>query len=528
MPIQLPKIPNRISIQEENPITKRIAWWFENTFIRVFYRIYNGWLAYFIELFQWMVKSFYGLLGIDIEPLVLSTRQYVLNNPATPPEIKHFIKTGMSSDRPFSLLFEAFISCVMICAGVLVGLERVLIGSRQEAARLRPNSIPDASTLVSMLIRKVLSPAEYANKMLQLGLDANFQLAYRELARELLTPFDLVQLLNRGLISEGYFAEQLRQRGFDNDSILYTKELGKYLPGPSDLVRFAVRDVYNGGIVSKYGYDEDYPGAIDADAKKLGIAPEIMRFYWRAHWDLPSPTQGYEMLHRGVIDKATLDELLRIADYPKYWRDKLVAISFNPLTRVDIRRLYQDKVLTKEEVFKAYKDGGYNDFNASKLTEWTINEFIAEVTELTKGEIIKSYINGVLSRQESLSLLSQFIINTSEREIILQNADITKQQIYENEFIENVRQLFVSGRLSEGDLRGRLSSIGSTTQFIDERLLVWKMQKERAVKRPSISDIGKFVSKGVWSNQNAIDELRLQNYSDEYIAAYIALWNLGG
>ena len=86
---------------------------------------------------------------------------------------------------------------------------------------------------------------------------------------------------------------------------------------------------------------------------------EVLQWYWRAHWELPSPTTGFEMLHRlhpdvlEVIgekykemglnpddlktDLDTLKELLKISDYPKYWRDRLAAISYSPLTRVDLR-----------------------------------------------------------------------------------------------------------------------------------------------------------------------------------------------
>ena len=51
------------------------------------------------------------------------------------------------------------------------------------------------------------------------------------------------------------------------------------------------------------------------------------------------------MLHRGVIDTAELDMLLRAQDVMPFWRDRLTAIAYRPLTRVDVRRMYKQGVL---------------------------------------------------------------------------------------------------------------------------------------------------------------------------------------
>ncbi|GAH79863.1 unnamed protein product, partial [marine sediment metagenome] len=74
-------------------------------------------------------------------------------------------------------------------------------------------------------------------------------------------------------------------------------------------------------------------------AGKKGLSKEWSERYWAAHWNLPSPQQGFEMLHRGVINVSELNMLLRALDVMPFWRDKLTAIAFRRLTRVDIRRM---------------------------------------------------------------------------------------------------------------------------------------------------------------------------------------------
>ena len=83
---------------------------------------------------------------------------------------------------------------------------------------------------------------------------------------------------------------------------------------------------------------------------------------------LPSIGQGFEMLHRRVIEDADLDLLLRALDVMPFWREKLKDISYNPLTRVDVRRMHRIGVLEEEGVFNAYLDVGYNEENAQLMT----------------------------------------------------------------------------------------------------------------------------------------------------------------
>ena len=84
---------------------------------------------------------------------------------------------------------------------------------------------------------------------------------------------------------------------------------------------------------------------------KAGLPEEQARNYWAAHWELPSAQMGYAMFQRRIIDHETLVMLLKSLDIMPFWRDKLIEMSYNPLTRVDVRRMYGLGVLSEEEVY---------------------------------------------------------------------------------------------------------------------------------------------------------------------------------
>src|SRR5439155_13478403 len=92
------------------------------------------------------------------------------------------------------------------------------------------------------------------------------------------------------------------------------------IPGPSDLIRFAVREGFTPAIVTLYRYNDDFPVEIIPWMQKQGFTGDVgiprppgidsqgrplppgnatwADLHWWAHWELPSPTQGYEMVHR--------------------------------------------------------------------------------------------------------------------------------------------------------------------------------------------------------------------------------------
>lgn len=238
---------------------------------------------------------------------------------------------------------------------------------------------------------------------------------------------DAIRLQYRELLTDTQMKEIMSKQGFSD---VYQTALYKgfeFWPGPLDFVRFAVRETFKPDIVAKYQYDAEFPSDIVPYAKKGGLSEEWLKHYWRAHWELPSVQMGYEMLHR---DKITVDELktlIAIADIAPWWRDKLIDISYSPFTRVDTRRLFVDGVITRDEVKRNYKDIGYNDEKAEKLTEWTckgVSDVKKEtVKDLTESKILKAYQTGKSNTEDTTAALKNMGYDDNEAALLLSLVD---------------------------------------------------------------------------------------------------------
>ncbi len=331
-----------------------------------------------------------------------------------------------------------------------------------------------------------------------------------------------IEAMYRGLIPESKVRATMTANGYDAADIDTILKTARPMPGPPDLVRMAVREAYNDGVSAQWSYDEDYPAEFERDMSLQGFQPEWSRRYWRAHWELPSVTQGYEMLHRSIIDMGTLRTLLKVSDYPAFWREKLIASSYNVLTRVDVRRMYRLGVLTRDEVKRSYMDAGYNDRDAERLTQFTVKYedpdggSVAEKRrDLTAAMILTAYKQQVISRAETESKLSRIRYTPDDIRFMVALADterlIDQKPDFHAEHVRDtknaIEQAYYNGVVDRGTACSQLGVIGLSGAEAELSLSFVDYNRAAKGKDEVISAIGKAYVNRVYDRNQAISKL---------------------
>jgi DNA-binding Lrp family transcriptional regulator len=173
---------------------------------------------------------------------------------------------------------------------------------------------------------------------------------------------------------------------------------------------------------------------------------------------------GYEMLHRGLITLAELNTLIEIADVAPWWRDKLIGISYSPYTRVDVRRLYVDGIITREDVKKNYLEIGYDEKHAENLTVWTCKGLTdtkkETVKDLSESKILLAYTDGEMSVDETTAALEALGYDADEADLLISLTDYTN---YKSELTEEYNVLkaeWLAGITDETAAADTMSKLG--------------------------------------------------------------------
>lgn len=283
------------------------------------------------------------------------------------------------------------------------------------------------------------------------------QYVWQGMPIRLLDPGMLVDLVYKDPAQREKYISQMRKYGLSRENIEAALLHYKYIPSASDIVRFSIREAYDDAYAQKWGSDLESPETVaKPDIDAAGLENHFKK-YWRAHWEVPSLTMGFEMLHRQIINDADIDDLLFAQDVMPGWRERLKKLSYNPITRVDLRRMWDLRTITRERLYKGHLDLGYSPEDAELMTLWSIINILAGdlkdrykkgwITELK----VKEELLAAGMPEERVTEWVQNIVENTGEERVATERDLTKSEI-----VKGVKQ----GLLSVAEGKELLEDLG--------------------------------------------------------------------
>lgn len=373
----------------------------------------------------------------------------------------------------------------------------------QAAARLAPTSLASPSELVDQYRRGIVNDETAIQDMLSQGYSLDRAANYLAQSEEK-PEVGLVQTWYlRGFIDTDSAVRALAQLGYSNESIEYILRMSYFIPPVQDLITMAVREVFTPDIAARFGQFDDYPAEFTGYAGQQGISEYWARNYWAAHWALPSPQQGFEMLQRRIpgtqqkiIEREDLDLLLRALDIMPFWREKLTNIAYRPITRVDIRRMADLGLISYDEVQLRYEDIGFAPPDAALMTEFTRaynkDGEVASVDELeglTRSMVVRLYKQGAFSRQQAEQALIELGHSANASTIILESAAIDLEVDDREAKTGLILEQAKAGAITFGQAFDRLGSLGLEPVELERAQIKLEREQARQTKLPSLAQI---------------------------------------
>lgn len=315
---------------------------------------------------------------------------------------------------------------------------------------------------------------------------------------------------------------RLRRIGIHPDYFPLYKELAHPIPPVADIITMAVREAFTPAIAAKFGQYEDLPPEYVAWVGKKGLSKDWAERYWASHWALPSPQQGFEMLHRGAINRGELDMLLRALDVMPFWRDKLTRIAYRRLTRVDIRRMYKAGVLTEAEVYESYIQHGYTEQNARRMTDFTVQWAAPKEASITRSDILNAYKSRMITRAEASDLLADMGEKYFHREFMLKAVDYKKALEFTETKIKGIRNLYRQRVYDENKTLEELLKLDLPAEEVEDLMTQWYYDiKEEAPRLWTTAQTLSFIKDGLITKERGIAELTTIGYDAEHIDVYM-------
>lgn len=314
----------------------------------------------------------------------------------------------------------------------------------------------------------------------------------------------------------------LRKIGIHPDHFDVYKTLANPIPPVADIITMAVREAFTPAIAARFGQYEDLPTPFVEWVAKKGLTKDWAERYWAAHWSLPSATQGFEMLHRGVINPSDLDMLLRALDVMPFWREKLIGIAYRRLSRVDIRRMYGVGVLTEAEVYEAYIELGYNERDAKRMSDFTVKQILATQSKFTARDVIAAYSKYMITQPEARSLLIDVGVKSENIKFIISTAEYKRTWELTEGRIAAIRNLYKKEVYTPDKARSELLRLDMPAERVDVLMEQWYIdEKDKAPRHWTTAQTLTFIKAGLITEERGHKELRDIGYDAEHINVYM-------
>jgi hypothetical protein len=392
-----------------------------------------------------------------------------------------------------------------------------------KTARIDPASLVQLYWRDPGLFNKIIDDAR------DLGYDKDHYAAVKEIVRPILAVGDMIPMMYREIINKGGLIETAKKAGWtagDIDKIIQASEI---IPGVGDLVGMAVREAWRDDVAAHWGYDEDFPQEFAKWAGKQGLSADWARRYWRAHWQLPSPSLGFTMYHRLRPGKASvtftrdnLKELLKIADYPAGFREHMIEIAYSPITRVDLRRLYRVGVINAARVLDGYKDLGYKDADAQALADFAIKDATGAEKDITRAAIVTSYKKAIISRGDAASMLTEIVYSAQEADFYLDIADYEIEVKRVDDVLDYIEFMYVNSEIDAQGVSAELGKLNLPSAQVERLLLVWDIKRRKKQKIPSKTDFEDFYKRDIIDRDQLIDNLKKAGWTGERVGWIVA------
>lgn len=299
------------------------------------------------------------------------------------------------------------------------------------------------------------------------------------------------------------------------------------MPGFGDLVSLAVREVWDEGVVRRWGYDAEFPYPLQYWGEQQGwnwgratVGPDGTRYpsvpwpkaHWRAHWRPMALDHAYRAFQRFRPERMyryrdrfpniqpftaqLLNDVIKVADYPVATRDWLAALAQPVMPIMGVRQLYRYGLRNREWARQQLLDRGYVGEDADAMLDLLgADEQIQvqrsyrttqiAVARETVTELRRAYRMGAIDQAALAARLHGlgFPATFPARVAALEDARAARENL--TVFIRGVRRSYLTGALSDQEVALSLSAARIAPAAQARYLRLW--QSELGVERRSLS-----------------------------------------
>jgi len=420
---------------------------------------------------------------------------------------------------------------LVILNGAVPGLfDEQIVAIDQEAKELCPKRVPTPADAVAAYRANT---ATFAQAMCWIKANGFAPAEYERVlgaSRAMPNVNELIGMKRRGIITEGRFVQQAREAGWViGDDVEHLLALSEQIPGPSDITRMMVRDAADDVNIdwtkSDASFVQKFTGPLKKWAEWQAIPTEAMKFQWRSHWEIPSATQLFTMMHRigrnadgspvpGFRDR--VKRALEQNDLMPDWVDDVLDINFRLPRRADLRRVFRVGIFSEADLLGEFVKQGLESKTAEGLVKFEVRE---KKRAFANNPLVAKYARGEINADELFDELGELGADPDGLRTALKRGKLLMRMRRRNRCLEAIRHRVLIGEIDRNESEQLAMQQTADADQSLELAETWQCERDARSKSTTAAELCKWYKDFVIDAAQFMRQLRAIGFSRELAEA---------
>lgn len=236
------------------------------------------------------------------------------------------------------------------------------------------------------------------------------------------------------------------------------------IPGSTDLIRFAVREAWLPALQA------NCPQFVIDNMKFQGFEEMWTKYYWAAHWIIPTYEQARTAFWYGIINRDEFLTLRKYADlspsYDKIWD----GLQYNYPDKIDIRWLREWGIINHAEMVDLIKTSGFHPDYVEKMVYSYERNLLRAEAERVRTAWVNLYSNGYATKEKLTSELTKLGLYPESIPLLIQEADLKLDLDNKNDYLKIYVTQLKAAKITSEVFIANCRTLGMTEEAITRNL----------------------------------------------------------
>jgi hypothetical protein len=250
-------------------------------------------------------------------------------------------------------------------------------------------------------------------------------------------------------------------------------------------------------------------------AQENGLKPDLFNVIINNAGIPPGPSEALDWVNRGIISAAEF----RTAFLESRIKNKYIDLYLNSrerlLTLAEVRLLYRDGAMTKEEAIVRLQSLGFSADNAAIVINGASAQRTAKARDLTRDQVISLYQDLIITRDDTLTMLSAMGWDDQESQWIIDLADMKRIQVFINAALAKTRSQYVAHKIDSNEASTAMDALNIAPDARDSYLALWDIERTVVTKELTTAEVISAAKQQVITVDDARTRLLVQGYAPD-------------